>query len=142
MLLGTLFLSVVLASSACSQAHHAVERPLAAAPTTTTTVAPPPFRQVAWAKVKKVAVFASPDAAAPVNSLPNPTLEDQPLAFLAVGQQPGWLQVLMPVRPNSVVGWIHATDVTLGNVPAYHVLVELSAHRMTLFKADEDVRQE
>ena len=110
-------------------------------PTTTTAPKPPEYRQVAWAAVPKVQIFKNAGDAAPVGSLPNPTAEHYPLAFLAVGQQPNWLQVRIPARPNSSVGWVRASDVTLGDIPQYRILVEVAAHRLTLFKGDETVMQ-
>jgi lipoprotein-anchoring transpeptidase ErfK/SrfK len=43
----------------------------------------------------------------------------------------GWLQVLLPVRPNGTTGWIHAGDVVLSNDP-YTVVVRLSRHQITV----------
>ena len=37
----------------------------------------------------------------------------QPEAFLVLGQQPGWLQVELPVKPNGSTGWIPASAVHL-----------------------------
>jgi lipoprotein-anchoring transpeptidase ErfK/SrfK len=136
-------LAVVALAGACSDGTDqriAVEQ----LPSTTTTTAPKPveYRQLAWAKVPKVAVFQSPGAASPVGELTHPTWEGQPLALLAIGKQPEWLQVRLPVRPNGAVGWVKASDVDLDLVPEYRVLVELGARRLTLFKGDEVVMQE
>jgi lipoprotein-anchoring transpeptidase ErfK/SrfK len=134
-----------MAAGACSKAS--VRLPAAqATPTTPPTTAPAPkpveYRQLAWASVPKVDVFAEPGATTPVGTLTNPTAEKQPLAFLAVGQQPDWLQVRLPVRPNGAVGWVRASDIRLGPVQEYRILVEIAAHRLTLYKGDEVVMQE
>jgi lipoprotein-anchoring transpeptidase ErfK/SrfK len=137
-----ILLVVGLVGGACSSKS----KPLAAGPVpppaTTTTVKPVEYRQIAWAAVPKVQVFKTPGDAAPVGTLKNPTAEAQPLAFLAVDHQPDWLEVRLPTRPNGVVGWIRAADVTLGDVPVYRVFVELGAHRLTVYKGDAVVMQE
>jgi lipoprotein-anchoring transpeptidase ErfK/SrfK len=134
---------LVFAGGACSGKPH----PLASGPvpelaTTTTTAKPAVYRQVAMASVPKVEVFKAPGDTAAVGALKNPTAEGYPLAFLAVGQAPDWVQVRLPTRPNGVVGWIKASDVTLGETPQYRVQVSLGARQLTLFRGDEIVMQE
>lgn len=110
---------------------------------TTTTAAPKPpeYRQVAWATVPKVQIFKNAGDTTPVGALPNPTAEHYPLAFLAVGRQLDWIQVRVPARPNSSVGWVHSTDVSLGDVPKYRIQVQLSTHQLSLFEGDNAVLQ-
>jgi lipoprotein-anchoring transpeptidase ErfK/SrfK len=135
-----LIVVVALAGACTTTAQH-----IAVQSVPTPTTAPPkpvPYRQLAWAKVAKVQVFQTPGALTPVGALKNPTAEDQPLAFLAVGQQGDWTQVRLPVRPNSAVGWVKTSDVKLAQKPPYRILVELAAHRLTLFKGDDVVMQE
>ena len=43
----------------------------------------------------------------------------------------GWVQVLLPVRPNGSTGWVQAKDVRL-TANNFHVKVELGAHRITV----------
>jgi lipoprotein-anchoring transpeptidase ErfK/SrfK len=136
-----LVLAVAALAGGCAKKSHEASAP-PPPPTTTTTAKPVEYRQLAWAAVPKVQVFQAPDGAAPVGTLKNPTAELQPLAFLAVGQQPGWLQVRLPVRPNGAVGWVRAADVTLDKKPEYRILVEIGQRRLTLFKGDEVVMQE
>lgn len=128
---------------ACSSSGP--EQKVAVLPVPTSTTAPPKpveYNQLAWASVPKVQVFQTPGAESPVGTLTNPTWENQPLAFLAIGKQTDWLQVRLPVRPNGAVGWIRAADVNLDMIPEYRVLVELGARRLTLFKGEEVVLQE
>ena len=143
--LTAILLVLVTVGAGCSKggggAQIAAQAIPAKAPSTTVPK-PVEYRQIAWASVPKVDVFASPGAAAPVGSLKNPTWEQQPLAFLAIGKEPEWLQVRLPVRPNGAVGWIKASDVTLDKVPEYRILVEVGAKRLTLFKGEEVVMQE
>ncbi|MBA3653322.1 MAG: L,D-transpeptidase [Actinobacteria bacterium] len=110
--------------------------------TSTTAPKPPEYRRLAWGAVPKVEVFQAPGQPAAVGALENPTVERQPLAFLAIGKQDDWVQVRLPVRPNGAVGWVRASDVRLAEVQAYRVLVEVGARRLTLFKGDEVVMQE
>jgi lipoprotein-anchoring transpeptidase ErfK/SrfK len=142
MLVPALLVAIVALGGACSTKSNQ-QFASAAVPQVTTTIAKPAeYRQILWASVPKVNVFQAPDASAPASSLKNPTAEAQPLAFLAIDHQPDWFKVLMPVRPNSVVGWIHASDVKLGDIPVYRVLIEVGAQRLTVFKGDEQVMQE
>ena len=45
------------------------------------------------------------------------------------------MQVLLPVRPNGSVGWVHLSDVTL-TVNPFHIDVSLSAHTITVTDAN------
>lgn len=121
----------------------------APAPTSEVTTAPVPteapheFRSlVATATVPEVRVFDEPDAPAPSRTLTNPTEVGGPLVFLVDEERDdGWLQVLLPVRPNGTTGWIRASDVELaGN--DFHITVELGAHTITLYDGDEVVLSE
>jgi lipoprotein-anchoring transpeptidase ErfK/SrfK len=116
--------------------------PATAPPTTVVagTTIPPAGSGVydAQAKVPMLAVYASPDAAQPQMSLPNPWVVDPdypdqtvPQVFLVKAQRNGWVQVLLPVRPNGSTGWVHASDVVLTPNP-YHVTVSLGAHQITV----------
>ena len=57
-----------------------------------------------------------------------------PQTFLVKSQSPGWVEVLLPVRPNGSTGWVHASAVTLATNP-YHVVVQLGAHTITVTNA-------
>ena len=141
--LAAILLVLVTVVAGCSHGGGTQIAAQAVPTKTPTTVAKPvEYRQVAWASVPKVDVFATPGAASPVGSLKNPTWENQPLAFLAIGKQPDWLQVRLPVRPNGAVGWIKASDVMLDKIPEYRIVVEVAAKRLTLFKGEEVVMQE
>jgi lipoprotein-anchoring transpeptidase ErfK/SrfK len=96
----------------------------------------PYLHLVAQASVAKVRVFAAPDAAAaPTAELANPTPDGAPLVFLVRDQQPGWYQVLLPIRPNGSVGWVEATAVTTTK-HEFRIVVELGAHHITVFHRD------
>ncbi len=103
-------------------------------PTPTTT---PAYRHlVATAVGPSIDVFAAPDAVAgPAWTLPNPRPSGSEQVFLVVGQQRGWLNVLVPVRPNGSTGWIRTSDVTvLGH--DFSIVVSLGAHTLTVYEGD------
>ncbi len=58
-----------------------------------------------------------------------------PQVFLVVGRQPGWVHVLLPVRPNGTTGWVKADTVTLLPDP-YRITVALGAHQLTVYDGD------
>ncbi len=109
-------------------------------PSTTTT---PPHRSlVATVKGPSIDVFDSPDVgAAPSRTLANPRPSGAEEAFLVIGRRPGWLVVMLPVRPNGSTGWIRSDDVTLAGHD-YRIVVELGAHRLTVFKGDAVFHEE
>jgi len=120
--------------------------PTTAAPTTTSTTVDPNINVLATATVPVLAVYEAPDAAEPVHQLENPQPsaaigESTPLVLLVREQQPGWLNVLLPIRPNGSSGWVRAEEVTLESHD-YRMLVELGAYRITVWKGNEVFLQE
>jgi len=116
------------------------------ASTTTTTLAPG-TSLVAEAVVDKVPIFDAPRVLAPTHVLANPwLLNDDPmlpikLVFLVRSRDGSWLQVLLPERPNGSTGWVRSADVRV--VPVrYRIVVELGAHRITVYDADTVLLQE
>jgi lipoprotein-anchoring transpeptidase ErfK/SrfK len=93
--------------------------------------------------VTKVAVYDSPDAETATRDFENPWLYDPavptskvPQVFLVKQQRDdGWIQVLLPVRPNGSTGWVKSDDVTLSANP-YSIDVELSKHTITVNDGD------
>jgi len=108
------------------------------ATTTTTTF---PVFTVADVKGPSIMVYDAPGAAVPRQQLASPNRDGAPLVFLVTGQQPDWLEVLLPVRPNGSKGWVRAADASLRNV-AWRMQVELSAHRITVWDGDQVVAHE
>jgi lipoprotein-anchoring transpeptidase ErfK/SrfK len=51
---------------------------------------------------------------------------------LAFDQSQDWLHVYLPMRPNSVTGWVKTTDVTLSQPLEWEVKVSLADHKLTL----------
>ena len=152
--LGVVALIIAIASTACgggSTAQVKRAKPTIA-PTTlpapTTTTVPDYISYIAAVKpsVASIGVYPSPDAAQPTQQFPNPWLYQAdnpattvPQVFLVKSQRAdGWVEVLLPVRPNGSTGWVHAGDVTLTTNP-YRVVVSLSAHTITVTNARDVV---
>jgi lipoprotein-anchoring transpeptidase ErfK/SrfK len=114
---------------------------VSAAVTTTTTAFVAPTTTVpvhgfeaADAVVPEVALYDSPDATESTDSMPNPTIEHVPLAFLVKAHGPaGWLQVQVSRRPNESTAWIHAGDVAVRAVDN-RIVVEREARQLTVYK--------
>lgn len=88
---------------------------------------------VATATVPKVSVFDSPTAANATRTLPNPNPDGAPLVFLVDQATPGWLRVLLPVRPNGSTGWVRTSEVRLSR-HAFHIEVQLAEFRIIVRK--------
>jgi hypothetical protein len=94
--------------------------------------------EAADAIVPSVKLYDAPDATSSTGTLPNPTVEHVPLAFLVKAQgPPGWLQVQLARRPNESTAWIHAEDVSLRGVDN-RIVIERGAHRLTVYKGSSD----
>ena len=96
---------------------------------------------VAEATRESVAIYERPGAPSPKMRLRHPQESGAPLVFLVRREQPDWLEVLLPVRPNGSTGWIRTRDVSLSHHD-YRIVVELSAHRITVYKGAEVFLQE
>jgi lipoprotein-anchoring transpeptidase ErfK/SrfK len=119
--------------------------------TTTTAVTATPSSDLSYfAQVKptitKIDIFDSPGAKTPSRQLDNPWVYDPavptstvPQVFLVKKQRSdGWVQVLLPVRPNGSTGWLQASDVTLTANP-YRIAVKLGDHTITVNKGSQVV---
>src|SRR5918995_5519197 len=140
-----LALAIVVLSAGAGAAWRASrddDTPKVAASTTTTTTAPAPEFEpyvTATSNVPDIAAYETPVEGAPVvETFAQLTEYLVPRAFLVIDQQPGWLQVLLPMRPNQSTGWIRDSEVTLGQ-SEYDITVQLSTTTVTLLKAGEVV---
>ncbi len=141
--------TIALAAAACggggsSSAGRDPSTPTTAGPrltlpATTTTTLPPNASRIAQVTVPTLSVYDQPGALMPSRTFPNPWLVNDdarypvPQVFLAEAVQPdGWVQILLPIRPNGSTGWVHATDVKLV-VNTYRIMVSLSAHQITVY---------
>jgi lipoprotein-anchoring transpeptidase ErfK/SrfK len=108
-------------------------------PTTTTLPAAPPPALVATTKVPSLQVFDQPATTGKVvTTLSAKTDYGLPRTLLETGVKPGWVQVLLPVRPNGSQGWIRDTDVATTSTD-YQVRISLSTHHLRLVKAGNPV---
>jgi lipoprotein-anchoring transpeptidase ErfK/SrfK len=116
----------------------------AAAPTTTTTTtapAKPAPAVTATVNVREITAYQDAAETSPVvTKLSDTTEYNARRTFLVTDQtsRPGWLNVLLPIRPNGATGWIKASEVTLGQTE-YEIKIELAAHKLTLYKAGQPV---
>lgn len=92
-------------------------------------------------------VYASPGAAFPSWTFPNPWLLNDdaklpvPQVLLVEARQGSWLQVVLPVRPNGTTGWVRSSDVVIQENP-YRIVVELGAHHLTVYSGGSVVTQD
>src|SRR5690349_2958641 len=101
---------------------------------TTTAPQDPTLSIVATGIPDKVEVYDGPDG--PLKTtLHNPNENGAPLTFLEREQRPGWVRVLLPIRPNGSEGWVKTSDVKLTS-HFYKIKVELAAHRLLVTDHD------
>ncbi|MBW0010261.1 MAG: L,D-transpeptidase, partial [Pseudonocardiales bacterium] len=82
---------------------------------------------------REVVVYAAPGGA-PIARLGPQQIGDTWLP--AIAQQPGWVQVLLPSRPNSSTGWVTETALDRAVTP-YLIRVHLRSLSMELFKGGQ-----
>jgi lipoprotein-anchoring transpeptidase ErfK/SrfK len=142
------FIALITIAAIMSAAWRRGDTAEAAAPTTTTTttsttttsttVPKPQSFEAADAIVPEVMLYDAPGATEPVDSMANPTWEHVPLAFLVKAHGPaGWLQVQISRRPNGTIKWIHASDVSLREVPN-RIVIQREARMLTVYKGTSD----
>ena len=95
----------------------------------------------------RVGIYATPQSPPPAEQLPNPWLVDPQVptskvaqVFLVQSQQDGWVQVLLPVRPNGSTGWVKASDVDITQ-NTFHIVVALGAHTITVTNRGQPIYQ-
>ncbi len=112
---------------------------------------PPPSSNTSYIatvkpEISEVDVYDEPAGTTATRQFDNPWLYDPtvptskvPQVFLVKQQRPdGWVQVLLPVRPNGSTGWVKKADVTLTPNP-YRIVVRLGDHTITVNKGDDVV---
>jgi lipoprotein-anchoring transpeptidase ErfK/SrfK len=150
--------AVVALSAACGGSHGPREAAAASSATTATTAAtttaPAGATTDAAAGTATVAradtpldVYAAPGDAASSLTLPATTGFGSPRALLvdasaataaAAADDPGWVPVLLPTRPNGGTGWVRRDQVELHTVDEA-VTIDLAARTLTLSAGDEVV---
>jgi lipoprotein-anchoring transpeptidase ErfK/SrfK len=90
---------------------------------------------VAHAITDRIVAYEAPDpSAAVVSEFDNPTEHGGPLVFAAEARPvDGWLEVLLPIRPNGSTGWIKEEDVDLSINP-YRIEVNASQYSLTIYR--------
>ncbi len=97
----------------------------------------PAFRQIVTPKAGGgLSIYSSAGALAPSQGLPAVNELGSPLVLLSVGAEDGWLQVLLPTRPNGSTGWVRATDVNT-SVPQYRVELSRAAHELWVIQISD-----
>jgi lipoprotein-anchoring transpeptidase ErfK/SrfK len=96
---------------------------------------------VAQAVVARVAIYASRGGGRPRQTLTGVQPSGTPLVFLVREVHPGWLRVLLPVRPNGSSGWIRAGDVRLSH-HEYRIVVAVGAHTITVYRGTSIIDRE
>lgn len=95
----------------------------------------PAYSLVATATTSFVTAYDRPGGSSVV-ALDNPKPTGADLVFQVVDEEPGWLQVRLPVRPNGSTGWIRSGDVALSQNP-YRIEIDVSAHQLLLWESNE-----
>lgn len=87
-----------------------------------------------------VAVYQSPGGA-PIAALP-PTQFGGDTWVPVIAERPGWVQVMLPVRPNGASGWIYLDDpaVTLARTP-FTLVVDRAAFTLSVVRGGRHVGQ-
>jgi lipoprotein-anchoring transpeptidase ErfK/SrfK len=100
------------------------------------TVAPAPIEtgtSVARATSDTVAVFDTPDPTASVTEVAGTSDFGFRRAFLVLGEDGEFLEVLLPERPNGSTGWVRASDIEVEQV-THEVQVDLEARTLRWFE--------
>jgi len=89
--------------------------------------------EAAKAKYGAVALYDSPGATRPFDTMSNPTPENVQLAFMVKEHGPdGWLHVQYSQRPNESTAWIHGSDVST-NYVGNRIVVQRASRRLIVF---------
>jgi lipoprotein-anchoring transpeptidase ErfK/SrfK len=95
---------------------------------------------VAQATEPRVPVFKHPGSEKSFVAFRNPGPYDVPRVFLVDEVKEDWLKVLLPSRPNGLLGWIKTAHVTVGANP-FSIDVDLSDRNLTVTKKERIVGQ-
>ncbi len=108
--------------------------------TTTTTTAPAftPFVTATTNGTDLVAYQEPAEGAAAVRTFSAITEYGLPRTLLVTEQREGWVQALLPMRPTGSLGWVRASEVTLGST-TYEIKISLSSRQLVLLDAGEPV---
>lgn len=133
--------SVLVLTSAPADSNHVVTSPpeQASPPGTTAPAAAPAFSAyAAVARSSSLSVADGPDGP-PTVRLSNPLPSGAPLTLLVQSRLPGWVQVLLPTRPNGSTGWVRDSDVAISGL-RYALDIDQRRHQLTLLRDGQSVR--
>lgn len=92
------------------------------------------YSTVATATIPRIEARVDPDLDAEVVAdLAHPTESGAPLVFQVLSERDGWVEVLLPIRPNGSTGWVPGAAVELAR-NQYRIEVDTGTHRLTLFE--------
>lgn len=81
--------------------------------------------------IKAIPVYSAPGGDAIAALPPKQITSDTWVPVIA--EEPGWVQVLLPVRPNGATGWLSTQDTSLEHATSpYLITVERSVFRLSL----------
>ena len=133
-------MAAALALSSCGQSADPLSgraAPVEGLSVGVSIVENPAFSIVATATTAEVIARSEPDDAAPmVVNLGHPRPTGSALVFQVIGEEPGWVEVRLPIRPNGSRGWVRLDDVALSKNP-YRLEIDVSAHQLLLWHANE-----
>jgi lipoprotein-anchoring transpeptidase ErfK/SrfK len=113
-----------------------------AIPTTTVPEAPPttvvPPDSIAAVTSGETEVFAKIGDSEPFRVLPEQTVLGTPTVVSVIDEFPGWIEALLPGRPNGQTGWIRASDVEIFTLER-EVVVDLEKRHLTVLSDGEEV---
>jgi lipoprotein-anchoring transpeptidase ErfK/SrfK len=83
------------------------------------------------------------DSKAPIHTLAIGVESNNTLVFSVIGDEPGWLNVNVPLRPNGLTGWIKNTPEEIKTYATpFYVVIQLKRHRLTVCNAGRIIQQE
>ncbi len=128
--------AVITPTSAASVTSEDIEAVLG--PLTPTTEAGLPEGWTLSALItEEVEIYPYPGAHQPRETMTSSTFLGSQRVFHVLEERPdGWLQVMVPRRPNGTTGWIRARDVTVFPVDK-RVVVDLSDRKLTVYTGSE-----
>jgi hypothetical protein len=100
-----------LFGAACSSGGESIPEPRTPGTTATASAPSEDGASVARATTGTVSVLDAPDPGARVRQVAGTSDFGFRRAFLVLGEKDGFLQVLLPERPNGSIGWVRAADV-------------------------------
>lgn len=87
-------------------------------------------------------VFTEPDTTSAPIAIPPTTNAGAPTTFAVIGdpvnQADGWLKVMLPIRPNDLVGWVEAGSVDVTKTDL-RIFVDLEGRSLRVDRAGDEV---